>query len=144
MKITLIVTLFFLASLPCFASLTQEDVMLIRQIIREEIEPLKKEIESLKKDIVSVRMEMAMMKGEIQALKATIAEMDKRMAAQLAEMDKRVAAQFNAVYRNFSLIQWFIGGLIAITVAAIALPRLLIAYRERKENRLSKKVDKHN
>lgn len=130
MKITLIVTLFFLVSLPCFAKLTEEDVNQIRQIIREEIEPVKKE--------------MATMKGEIQALKITIAEMDKRIEAQFKAVDSRfdaVDSKFDAIDGKISIIQWFIGGLVAITVFAVGIPQLLIAYREKRESRLSKELD---
>ena len=36
--------LLFAFALPCFAELTENDIRQIRQVIREEIEPVKKEI----------------------------------------------------------------------------------------------------
>jgi hypothetical protein len=114
MKNALVISLMFVIVLPGYAELTKEDV---RQIVRDEIEPLK--------------LEMATVKGEIQALKVTIAEMDKRISAQF----KAVDSKFEAVDSKISMLQWLMIALIAITVVAITMPQLLIAYRERKETR---------
>jgi hypothetical protein len=111
MRTVLIIILFFSISLSCFfvicgerpayAELTENDIRQIRQIIREEIEPIK--------------IEIATIKGDIKML------------------ESRMTENIKAVEDKISLIQWFIGLLVAIVVAAIAIPQLLILYRERKE-----------
>jgi len=108
MKTTLIIIMLFTFVLPCFGQLTANDV---RQIIREELDPVKKEIEFIKKDLGLVKIEIATMKGDIKAFDGKL-----------------------------SLLQWFTGGLVAIIVFAIGLPLLLMTYRERKENKLSKEI----
>jgi len=100
----------FVISLPCFSELTEND---IRRVIREELEPIK--------------IEIATIKGDIKVIENRITELDNRMTEK-----------FKAVEDKISLIQWFIGLLVAIVVAAIAIPQLLILYREKKE---SKEID---
>ena len=90
------------SELPACAELTEKDIQQIRQIIREELEPIKIEIAELK--------------------------------ITVSEMNKRMDEKFKAVEDKISLIQWFIGLLVAIVVAAIAIPQLLILYRERVVN----------
>ncbi|MBM3242843.1 hypothetical protein FJZ31_41815 [Candidatus Poribacteria bacterium] len=114
MKPLLCMILFLFAiSLPCFGELTENDIRQIRQVIREELEPIK--------------IEIATIKGDIKVLETRITELDNRMTEK-----------FKAVEDKISLIQWFIGLLVAIVVAAIAIPQLLILYREKKE---SKEID---
>ena len=82
-------------------------------------------------------------------LKIKVSEMDKRMNEKFKAVDdkfKAVDDKFKAlddkislvqasVNDKLSLMQWFIGGLVALVVAAIAIPQLLILYREKKESR---------
>jgi hypothetical protein len=107
MKNILIIILLLGIGLPCFAELTEND---IRRVIREELEPIK--------------IEIATIKGDIKVLENRITELDNRMTEK-----------FKAVEDKISLIQWFIGLLVAIVVAAIAIPQLLILYREKKESK---------
>ena len=90
MKNALIIILLFVFAYPCFAELTENDVRLIRQIIREEIEP--------------VKIEMATMKGDIRALEGKMATKDDIIA-----MRDILGGQMNTLY----------GVLIGILVALI-------------------------
>jgi tetrahydromethanopterin S-methyltransferase subunit G len=100
--------------LPCFAELTKEDV---RQIIREEIEPMKKEIEF-------VKIEIATIKGDIKALEGKMATKD-----DLLSIWKDMAGKIEVLY---GLI---IGVLLAIIVSVILPPVLQKWLESRKPSR---------
>ncbi|MFQ6042891.1 MAG: hypothetical protein ACE5PV_18720 [Candidatus Poribacteria bacterium] len=72
MKTTMIIILLFAIVLPCFAELTEQSV---RQIIREELEPINKEITAINNEITT-------MKKEITAIKLDIAEMKGKTATK--------------------------------------------------------------
>ena len=55
MRLALIFTLLFAIAFPCFAELTEQRV---RQIIREELEPINKEIIAIKLDIAEMKGKM--------------------------------------------------------------------------------------
>jgi len=73
----------------------------------------------IREEIEPLKIEIATIKGDIKVMNSG----------------------FDAIDEKMSLFQWFIGGLVAIIVFAIGLPLLLMTYRERKENRLSKEID---
>ena len=106
--------LVFVISLSCFAELTENDVRQIRQIIREEIEPVKKEIESIK-------IEIATIKGDIKALEGKMATKD-----DLLSIWKDITGKMDTLY---GLI---IGVLIAIIVSVI-LPPVFQKWLERRK-----------
>ena len=110
MKTVIIFILLFTFVSPSLAELTEND---IRRIMREELEPIK--------------IEMA-------ELKVKISEMDKRINEKFKAVDDKISLVQASVNDKLSLIQWFIGGLVALVVAAIAIPQLLILYREKKES----------
>jgi septal ring factor EnvC (AmiA/AmiB activator) len=116
-----IIFLILSVSLPCFGELTAND---IRQIVREELAPVKQEIEVIKRDLAEVKIEIATIKGDIKTL------------------ESRMTENIKAVEDKISLVQWFIGLLVAIVVAAIAIPQLLIlrsfASLRTKEKNLTK------
>ncbi|MFQ6039575.1 MAG: hypothetical protein ACE5PV_01860 [Candidatus Poribacteria bacterium] len=118
MKTVITLILLFTLVSPCFAELTENDIGRIRQVIRGELEPIK--------------IEMA-------ELKVKVSEMDKRINEKFKAVDDKISIVQASVNDKLSLMQWFIGGLVALVVAAIAIPQLLILYREKKE---SKEMDK--
>ena len=111
-KIILTIILLFLISPPCFAELTANDV---RQIIREEIKPLEDRM---------IRVETRLTGVE----------------TKLTALETKVEEKFNSVEDKIALSQWFIGLLVAMVVAAIAIPQLLVLLRERKELREIEKL----
>ena len=111
--------LLFAFALPCFAELTEND---IRRIIREEIEPIKIEIATIKGDIKTLEGKMAT-KDDIIAVKGDITTMYQKLSDKID-----------------SLYVVMISALVTIIVV-IAIPQIIIAYRERRESRLSTEVD---
>jgi archaellum component FlaC len=107
--------LLIIFAIPCFAELTEKDISQIRQIIREEIEPIKIEIVTIK--------------GDIKALEGKMATKDDIIAVNQKLGDK-IDTLYGIIIASFVTL-----------IVVIAIPQILIAYRERRESRLSKEVD---
>jgi hypothetical protein len=92
----------------------ENDIRQIRQVIREEIKPLEERMTKIEDRMTNIE-------------------------TRVTKIEVRMEDKFNSVEDKISLLQWFIGVLVAIVVAAIAIPQLLILYREKKE---AKEIDK--
>lgn len=101
------------------ADLTDADFDRIRLIINEEIKPLKADIVTLKTDVAW--------------MKAKLGSVDK----QFESVDKR----FESVDRQITHVTYITYGLIALIVAAIAVPQLLLAWRGRKDREQDQKIE---
>jgi len=133
MKNVLIIILLFILSSPCFAALTEND---IRRIIREEIEPVKKDTESIKLEIATMKGEIKGLKGEMRGLEGKMATKDDIIAVKtdITNMYQKLGDKIDILYGI--IIASFV-----TLIVVIAVPQILIAYRERRESRLSKEVD---
>jgi H+/gluconate symporter-like permease len=120
-----LILLTFVISLPLcqgvvFAELTKEDV---RQIVREEIEPLK--------------IEIATIKGDIKALEGRMAGLEGKMATKddLLSMWKDITGKMETLYGLL------IGVLLAIIVSVILPPIFQKWFERRKEHQYSKEIE---
>ncbi|MBM3239031.1 hypothetical protein FJZ31_22285 [Candidatus Poribacteria bacterium] len=115
MKTTIIIIIFFTFTFPCIAELTESDIRQIRQIVREEIEPLKIEIAEIKGKMAT--------KDDIIAVKGDIISMQQKLGDKIDTLYGIIIAAFVTL------------------IVVIAVPQIIIAYRERRESQLSKEVD---
>ena len=90
--------------MPAFADLTPQDLEKIRSIIKEEVDPLKTEIASMKTEIKSI-------KDDIKSLKDDVAW----TRGRLEGVDKQIS---HVTYLTY--------GLIALIVAAIGIPQIIM------------------
>ncbi|MDE0427145.1 MAG: hypothetical protein OXN25_20005 [Candidatus Poribacteria bacterium] len=113
MKILIFLSILFSAiAFPALGELTDADLDKIRLIINEEIKPIKA-------DIVSLKTDVAWMRGKLESV------------------DK----QFESVGKQITHVTYITYGLIALIVAAIAIPQILIAWRAEKSRSLERKVE---
>lgn len=104
--------LFSLIVLPAFGELSDADLNQIRLIVNEEVKPIKADIVTLKTDVAWVR-------GKFEGI-------DK----QFEGVNQRITHATNVSY-----------GLIALIVAAIAIPQIIMAWRSRKDRTLEKQIE---
>ena len=124
MKTTLFLSMLFCAiALPALGELTDTDLNKIRLIINEEIE---EEIKPIKADIVSLKTDVAWIRGKLESV-------DKQF--------ERVDEQFKRVGEQIMHVTYITYGLIALIVAAIAIPQILIAWRSGKDRSLERQVE---
>lgn len=127
MKTVLIIIFCFVISFPCFASLTQEDMLKIRQIIREEIEPLKSEMVNMKSDIKAIESKVVKLENRMTTFENRMATFENKMATlegkiatkdDLLSMWKEITGKIEGIYGLL------VGVLVAIIVSVILPPIL--------------------
>ena len=127
MKFMLLLSILFSAiAFPVFGELTDADLDKIRLIINEEIKPIKA-------DIVSLKTDVAWMRGKLENVDKQFEGVDK----QFEGVDK----QFEGVERQIGHGTNVMYGLIALIVAAIAIPQILIAWRSGKDRTLERQIE---
>ena len=120
MKILIFLSILFsVIALPALGELTDTDLDKIRLIVNEEIKPIKA-------DIVSLKTDVAWMQGKLESV-------DKQFES--------VNKQFESVGKQITHVTYITYGLIALIVAAIAIPQILIAWRAEKSRSLERKVE---
>ncbi len=125
-NIFLFLLLFCAIALPAFGDLTDTDLNKIRLIINEEIEPIKA-------DIVSLKTDVAWIKGKLENIDKQFEDVDKQF--------DRVDGQFTRVGEQIMHVTYISYGLIALIVAAIAIPQILIAWRSGRDRSLERQVE---
>ena len=98
--------------MPAIGALDDADLDKIRLIVKEEIKPIKTDIVTLKTDVAWIR-------GKFEGI-------DK----QFEGVNQRITHATNVSY-----------GLIALIVAAIAIPQIIMAWRSRKDRSLEKQIE---
>ena len=122
MKPVIVVSiLFFSIALPAVGELTDADLDKIRLIVKEEV----------KAEIAGVRQEIA---GVKQELKAEIAASEKRTK-------EYIDVKIDSVDTNLNRVWLMIIALIGLITATIAIPQIIVAYRDRGRRELQTEID---
>jgi len=114
-------SLIFALAQPCFAELTEKNV---RQIIREEIEPVKIDIAEMKGGIKSLGDKMTTLEGKMTMLEGKMATLEGKMATKndiITVKDDIIAMQRNLREGMETLYGVLIGILVAIIVAILSI-----------------------
>ena len=143
MKTVTILSLLLLLVSPAFGELTKED---LRTILKEEItasEKRMKEYIDLKIETVNARID-----GLDTSLNARIDGLDKSLNARIDALDTRIDAvdkslnaRIDAVDKKLDWVWYMIIALIGLITAAIAIPQIIIAYRDRGQKEMQIQID---
>ena len=98
--------------MPAFTELTLQDLEMIRSIIKEEVDPIKTDIKSIKGDITTLKADVAWMKGRQEGV------------------DKQISQSTNLTY-----------GLIALIVATVGIPQIIMLWRSRGESEQDRRIE---
>ena len=129
MKVITILSLLLLLVSPAFGELTKED---LRTILKEEItasEMRTREHIDLKIETVNARID-----GLDKSLNARIDGLDKSLNARIDGLDKSLNARIDD-------IRIIMIALIALITAAIAIPQIIIAYKERGQKEMQTQIE---
>ena len=117
MKVITVLLLLLLAS-PVFAELTKED---LRTIIKEEIAASEKRM----REYIDLKVD-----GLDKSLNARIDGLDKNLDARIDALDKRIGDVWLMMI-----------ALVGLITATIAIPQIIIAYRERGQKELRAEIE---
>ena len=134
MRIIAILFLLLLTS-PAFSELTKDD---LRTIVKEEVTASEKRVREyidLKIDGVEKSLN-----ARIDATNARIDALDKSLNARIDSLEKSVDDRFDAVDNTLDRMWWLIIGLIGLITAAIAVPQIIIAYRDRGQKEMQTEI----
>ena len=142
MRIIAILSLLLLSS-PAFGELTKED---IRTIMKEENNASEKRL----KEYIDLKIETV--NARIDATNARIDALDKSLNARIDALDKSLNARIDNVKRRIDEsdgnltdrirdIWLLVLALIGLLAAAIAIPQLIIAYREKGHREMQTQID---
>ena len=139
MKLITVLSLLLLTS-PVFGELTKED---LRTIIKEEMaasEKRTREYLDLKVEYLDLKIDALDKK-----LNGRIDAVDKKLNAKIDALDKSLNAKIDAVDENLNgrigdLRLWVIA-LIGLITAAIAIPQIIIAYRDRGQKEIRAELE---
>ena len=121
MRIIAILSLLLLAS-PVFGELTKED---LRTIIKEEVRPIIKEEITVSEKRMKEYIDL-----KIETVNARIDGLDKSLNARIDALDKRIGD-----------MRILVIALIALITAAIAIPQIIIAYKERGQKEMQTQIE---
>lgn len=128
--ILFLLVLFCAIALPALGDLTDTDLNKIRLIINEEVEEA---IKPIKADIVTLKTDVAWIKGKLEGVDKQFEDVDKQF--------DRVTEQFKGVRERIMHVTYITYGLIALIVAGIAIPQMLIAWRSGRDRSLERQVE---
>ena len=136
--------LFCALAVPALAELTDADLDKIRLIVKDEV---KREIvssETRMKEYINIKI--AGVEKRIEGVEKRVADVEKRIEGvekRVADVEKRVAdveKRIEGVDQGITLLTNFVFALIALIVAAIAIPQIILTWRSSK-NREQEKIN---
>ena len=132
MRIVTILSLLLLAS-PAFGKLTKED---IRTIIRKEVRPIIKEEIAASEKRMREHIDL-----KIETVNARIDAGDKSLNARIDNVEKIIDESDGNLTDRVRDIWLLVLALIGLLAAAIAIPQLIIAYREKGHREMQNQID---
>ena len=140
MKVITILSLLLLLVSPAFSKLTKED---LRTIIKEEVRPIIKEettaSEKRMKEYIDLKIETV--NAKIDATNARIDDVEKSLNARIDNVEKSIDALDENLTERIRDIWLLVLALIGLIAAAIAIPQLIIAYREKGQKQMQSQIE---
>ena len=137
-RLILFAFLFSALAVPALGELTDADLNKIRLVVKEEVatakSDLRTEMATLKEDL---RAEITTLKAD---LKADIATSERHLKTYI---DAKVETKIEGIQKQISLLTNVVYALIALIVAAIAIPQLILTWRssgDRQQQRINQEL----
>ena len=128
MKVITVLLLLLLAS-PVFGELTKED---LRTIIKEEIAASEKRT----REYIDLKID-----GLDKSLNARIDGLDKSLNARIDGLDRSLNARIDGLDKRTGDVWLMMIALVGLITATIAIPQIIIAYRERGQKELRAEIE---
>ena len=132
MKVIIILFLLLLTA-TAFGELTKED---LRTIIKEEVRPIIKEEITVSEKRMKEYIDL-----KIETVNARIDGLDKSLNARIDNVENSIDALDENLTERIRDIWLLVLALIGLIAAAIAIPQLIIAYREKGQKQMQTQID---
>jgi len=140
MKLVIILSiLFFLIALPVLGELTDADFDKIRLIVKEEVKTEIAASEKRTKEYIDLKID-ALDKN----LNARIDAVDKSLNARIDAVDKSLNARIDGLDKRMDNMWRLMLGLFGLVAATIAIPQIIIAYRDRNRKEMQIEIQRLN
>ena len=137
MKPILVVSILFCAiALPAVGELTDADLDKIRLIVKEEVKTEITASETRTREYVDSKIEAL-----DKSLSARIEALDESLSARIDGVDKSLSVRIDSVDTNLNRVWLVIIALIGLITATIAIPQIIVAYRDRGRRELQTEID---
>ena len=147
MKTVTTLCLLLFLTVPAFGELTKED---LRTIIKEEVRPIIKEeiaaSEKRMREYIDLKIETV--NTRIDATNTSIDALEKSVNARIDAVNTRINTleksmddRFDDVNKKLDWVWYTMIALIGLATAAIAVPQIIIAYRERGQKDMQTQID---
>ena len=142
MKVIIILSLLLLIS-PAFGELTKED---LRTVVKEEVtasEKRMREYIDLKIEAVNARIDAVNTRIDAveKSLNARIDGLEKSLNAKIEDVEKNLDARINDVNQSLGHLWLMMIGLLGLLGAAIAVPQIIIAAKDRGQKEMQSQID---
>ena len=128
MKVITVLLLLLLTS-PVFGELTMED---LRTVIKEENTASEKRM----KEYIDLKVD-----GLDEKLSARIDGLDEKLSARIDGLDEKLSVRIDGLDKRMGDMRLFMIALVGLIAAAIAIPQIIIAYRDREQRELRAEVE---
>ncbi len=138
MKAIIILSLLLLTT-SAFGQVTKED---LRTIIKEEVRPIIKEevttSEKRVREYIDLKIETT--NARIDALEKSVNARIDAVDSRIDTLEKSVDSRFDAVDKSLDRMWWLMIGFVGLITAAIAVPQIVIAYRDRGQQGMQAEI----
>ena len=131
MKTVAILSLLLLAS-PVFGELTKADLESIRSIVKEEVTASEKRT----REYIDLKID-----GVEKSLNAKIDGVEKSLNARIDGVEKNLNTRIDGLDKRMSDMWRLMMGLFGLVAATIAIPQIIVAYRDRGRKEMQSQID---
>ena len=139
MRVLTILFVLLLVS-PVYAQLTKED---IRTLLKEEVRPIIKEeiaaSEKRMKEYIDLKIETV--NARIDAVEKRIDGVEKNLNDRIDGVEQRIDGVEKNLSDRIGDVWLVVLGLIGLIVTTVAIPQIIIAYRERGQRAMQSQID---
>ena len=138
MKQTMLVLsiLFCVIAFPALGELTDADLDKIRLIVKEEVKEESAASEKRMKEYIDLKID-----GVEKSLGARIDAVEKNLNTRIDGVEKGLNAKIGALDKRMDNMWRLMMGLFGLVAATIAIPQIIIAYRDRGRKEMQSQID---
>ena len=131
---------------PAHSELTQQDLDKIRLLVKEEVSKSIADSQAQMKQYIDLKIQnvetqIKTVEAQIQAVETKVEKGLQNVETQIQAVETKVETQIQGVNERVTLAVYLIFALIALIVAAVAIPQFILTWRSRRDAALEKRIE---